>query len=65
MKGFSIASANCCVMAEYENAMSLLMKAADQNDQQSAEYFNLLGVLYEAQGKWRLAQVLRQGHRRG
>jgi len=36
--------------------MTLLMKAADRNDQQSAEYFNLLGVLYEAQGKWRLAR---------
>jgi DNA-binding response OmpR family regulator len=43
-------------MADYENAMTLLMKAADRNDQQSAAYFNLLGVLYEAQGKWRLAR---------
>jgi len=43
-------------LAEYETAMSLLMKAADRKDQQSAEYFNLLGVLYEAQRKWRLAQ---------
>jgi DNA-binding response OmpR family regulator len=43
-------------LAEYETAMTLLMKAADRNDQQSAEYFNLLGVLYEAQGKWRLAR---------
>jgi two-component system, response regulator, stage 0 sporulation protein F len=43
-------------LADYENAMSLLMKAADQKDQQSAEYFNLLGVLYEAQKKWRLAR---------
>jgi DNA-binding response OmpR family regulator len=43
-------------LAEYETAMSLLMKAADRKDQQSAEYFNLLGVLYEAQGKWRLAR---------
>jgi DNA-binding response OmpR family regulator len=43
-------------LAEYETAMSLLMKAADRQDQQSAEYFNLLGVLYEAQRKWRLAQ---------
>jgi CheY-like chemotaxis protein len=43
-------------LAEYETAMSLLMKAADRNDQQSAEYFNLLGVLYEAQRKWRLAR---------
>jgi DNA-binding NtrC family response regulator len=43
-------------LAEYETAMSLLMKAADRQDQQSAEYFNLLGVLYEAQRKWRLAR---------
>ncbi|MGD0463625.1 MAG: response regulator [Tepidisphaeraceae bacterium] len=43
-------------LAEYETAMSLLMNAADRNDQQSAEYFNLLGVLYEAQRKWRLAR---------
>jgi DNA-binding response OmpR family regulator len=43
-------------LAEYDSAMSLLMKAADQNDQQSCEYFNLLGVLYEAQRKWRLAR---------
>jgi DNA-binding response OmpR family regulator len=43
-------------MADYENAMTLLMKAADRNDQQSAAYFNLLGVLYEAQRRWRLAR---------
>ncbi len=43
-------------MADYETAMTLLMKAADRNDQQSAAYFNLLGVLYEAQRKWRLAR---------
>ncbi|HEX4055885.1 MAG TPA: response regulator [Tepidisphaeraceae bacterium] len=43
-------------LAEYESAMSLLMKAADRNDQESAAYFNLLGVLYEAQRKWRLAR---------
>ncbi len=43
-------------LAEYETAMGLLMKAADRKDQQSAEYFNLLGVLYKAQGKWRLAR---------
>jgi two-component system, response regulator, stage 0 sporulation protein F len=43
-------------LAEYETAMSLLMKAADRKDQQSAAYFNLLGVLYEAQSKWRLAR---------
>lgn len=43
-------------MADYDNAMNLLMKAADQNDKQSSAYFNLLGVLYEAQRKWRLAR---------
>lgn len=43
-------------MADYDNAAALLMKAADRNEQQSAAYFNLLGVLYEAQGKWRLAR---------
>jgi DNA-binding response OmpR family regulator len=43
-------------LADYENAMSLLTKASERKDQQSAEYFNLLGVLYEAQNKWRLAR---------
>ena len=43
-------------LAEYETAMSLLMKVADRKDRHSAEYFNLLGVLYEAQHKWRLAR---------
>ena len=43
-------------LADYENAMSMLMTAADQNNQHSSAYFNLLGVLYEAQGKWRLAR---------
>lgn len=43
-------------LADYPNAEGLLMKVADRNDKQSAEYFNLLGVLYEAQHKWRLAK---------
>jgi DNA-binding response OmpR family regulator len=43
-------------MADYENAESLLTRAADQKDKSSAEYFNLLGVLYESQRKWRLAR---------
>jgi len=43
-------------MADYPNAEALLMKAADQKDNQSAAYFNLLGVLYEAQHRWRLAR---------
>ena len=52
-------------LAEYESAMSLLMKAADRNDQESAAYFNLLGVLYEAQAQMATgAQMLRQSPRR-
>jgi len=43
-------------MADYPSAEALLMKAADQKDNQSAAYFNLLGVLYEAQHRWRLAR---------
>jgi DNA-binding response OmpR family regulator len=43
-------------MADYDNAESLLMNAADRKERQSAEYFNLLGVLYETQHKWRLAR---------
>jgi two-component system response regulator (stage 0 sporulation protein F) len=43
-------------LADYASAEALLMKAADRNDKQSAQYFNLLGVLYEAQHKWRLAR---------
>jgi len=43
-------------MAEFTDAEALLMKAADQREQHTAEYFNLLGVLYETQKKWRLAR---------
>jgi DNA-binding response OmpR family regulator len=43
-------------MVDLTTAESLLMKAAERQQVQSAEYFNLLGVLYEAQRKWRLAQ---------
>jgi len=43
-------------LADYTSAEALLMKAADQQEKHSAEYFNLLGVLYEAQYKWRLAR---------
>jgi DNA-binding response OmpR family regulator len=43
-------------LADYDNAEALLTKAADRKNTSSAEYFNLLGVLYEAQGKWRLAR---------
>lgn len=37
-------------------AESLLMHAADLSAGRDAPYFNLLGVLYEAQGNWRLAK---------
>jgi DNA-binding response OmpR family regulator len=43
-------------MAEFSDAEALLMKAADRREQHTAEYFNLLGVLYETQKKWRLAR---------
>jgi len=43
-------------LAEFDNAESLLTKAAERNAKSSAAYFNLLGVLYEAQHKWRLAR---------
>jgi DNA-binding response OmpR family regulator len=43
-------------LADYESAEALLMKAADRDNVSNAEYFNLLGVLYEAQRKWRLAR---------
>jgi CheY-like chemotaxis protein len=42
-------------MADYADAEALLMKAADLGEQDAA-YFNLLGVLYEAQRKWNLAR---------
>lgn len=41
--------------AEFSDAESLLMKAADLGERDAA-YFNLLGVLYEVQRKWRLAK---------
>lgn len=41
--------------AKLEDAESLMMKAADLA-QKDAAYFNLLGVLYECQGKVRLAR---------
>jgi DNA-binding response OmpR family regulator len=43
-------------LADYDNAEALLTKAADRKKTSSAQYFNLLGVLYEAQRKWRLAR---------
>ncbi len=41
--------------ADFSSAESLLTKAAEVREQESAQYFNLLGVLYEVQRKWRLA----------
>jgi DNA-binding response OmpR family regulator len=43
------------LMEDFTNAESLLTKAADRKPQ-SAAYFNLLGILYEVQHKWRLAK---------
>jgi DNA-binding response OmpR family regulator len=43
-------------LAEITTAETLLMKAADRRGRHSAEYFNLLGVLYETQHNWRLAR---------
>jgi len=43
-------------LADITSAETLLMKAADRRSQHSAEYFNLLGVLYETQHNWRLAR---------
>ena len=42
--------------ADLDGAQALLETAADRRNQQAAEYFNLLGVLYEAQRQWRLAR---------
>ena len=41
---------------DFASAETLLMQAADRQQTDSAEYFNLLGILYEVQGKWRLAR---------
>ena len=43
-------------LADYSSAESLLEKAAQRKNQHTAEYFNLLGILYEAHHKWRLAR---------
>ncbi len=42
-------------MANYADAETLMMKAADLA-QKDAAYLNLLGVLFESQRKWRLAR---------
>jgi len=43
-------------LADFVNAESLLTNVADRPQQHTAEYFNLLGVLYESQHNWRLAR---------
>ena len=43
-------------LADWAGAEELLEKASERKNQNTAEYFNLLGVLYEAQRKWRLAR---------
>ena len=43
-------------LAEFESAERMLIRVADQPAKHTAEYFNLLGVLYEAQRNWRLAR---------
>jgi CheY-like chemotaxis protein len=42
--------------ADLDSAQTLLETAAECRNQQAAEYFNLLGVLYEAQRRWRVAR---------
>lgn len=42
--------------SDVDNAAALLEAAAACRNRQAAEYFNLLGVLYEIQRKWRLAR---------
>jgi DNA-binding response OmpR family regulator len=43
-------------LADYSSVEALLEKAAQLRNQDTAEYFNLLGVLFEAHHKWRLAR---------
>jgi DNA-binding response OmpR family regulator len=43
-------------LADFTSAETLLMTAADRRGKHSADYYNLLGVLYEAQRNWRLAR---------
>ena len=43
-------------IADVSNAEAMLVSAAEQKDRSTADYFNLLGVIYEAQQKWRLAR---------
>jgi DNA-binding response OmpR family regulator len=43
-------------LMDLPDAEQMLVRAAERRDQQSAAYFNLLGILYESQHKWRLAR---------
>jgi tetratricopeptide (TPR) repeat protein len=43
-------------LADYHQAELLLNRAMELQDRQAAEYFNLLGVVYEGKKKWRLAK---------
>ena len=43
-------------VADTTSAETLLTKLADRRNEKAAEYFNLLGALYETQGNWRLAR---------
>jgi CheY-like chemotaxis protein len=43
-------------LADYVTAEDLLSQVADRCDKQTPPYFNLLGVVYEAHHKWRLAR---------
>jgi DNA-binding response OmpR family regulator len=42
--------------ADLDDAESLLAVAAERREMETAAYFNLLGVLYESQHRWRLAR---------
>ena len=42
--------------SDLESAQNLLANVANKRDEHLAEYYNLLGVLYEAQGNWRMAR---------
>lgn len=44
------------LISDFTAAENLLMKVAERKEQHTAEYFNLLGIVYEAQRKWRLAR---------
>ncbi len=43
-------------LADYPEAESLLKEAQQRRDRDAAEYFNLLGAVYEGQKKHRLAK---------